>query len=291
MWVALIVLAAVPPFENLFAPGARVEKVAGGFAFVEGPAFKKGQGLLFSDIPREQILLVGADDEIFVFREKSGGANGLMFDREGRLIACEGGARRVTRTEKDGSITVVAERFNGRRLNSPNDLAIDPKGRIFFTDPRYGRRDDMELDIEGVYRIDPDGKIARVIEDLVRPNGIVIARDGKTMWVADNGADLVQAYEIRADGSLAKLDRTAKMTGGPDGMTIDREGRLYATGPAGIWVFDPRGQLLGIIETPEHPANCAFGGAEDAVLYITARTSLYRVKLATSGAHPERTGG
>jgi len=285
MLLFLFICAA--DFTTIQPAGEAAVLVADGFAFTEGPAWSPEGELFFSDIPRNRIMRLTAEGKVTVYRENSGAANGLAFDRKGRLLACEGGARRLTRTEKDGSVTVLASMYKGKRLNSPNDLVLDRAGRIYFTDPRYGRRDDMEMKIEGVYRIDPDASITRIIDDLKKPNGIAISPDGKTLYVADNGADLVQAYPLREDGSIGPGRVLARLTGGPDGMTVDRTGRLYVTGPAGVWVFEPRrGRLLGIIETPQHPANCCFGGRDRKTLFVTARKALYKVKLAAEGFVP-----
>lgn len=272
-------LGAVMPAD------AKVVRVSTGHRFTEGPAwdYRTPGALYFSDIPRTQILKVDADGKVTVYRDSSGGSNGLMFDAKGRLVACEGKARRMSRTEADGKIHVLADAYQGKKLNSPNDLAIGVDGSVYFTDPRYGRRDDLEQAKERVYRIAPDGTVTAVATDTVKCNGIAIAPDARTLYVADNGAKNVRAYPLKADGTLGGGQVIAKLTGGPDGMCVDAVGRLYVTGPGGIWVFTPAGRKLGIIPTPEHPANCCFGGADLQTLYITARKSLYKVRLKTKG--------
>ena len=281
MFLTLVLFAA--DFTTIQPPCETASLIQSGFAFTEGPAWSPEGELFFSDIPRNQILRMDKSGRITVFRSNSGGANGLAFDHQGRLIACEGRARRVTRTEKDGSITVLAAEWKGKRLNSPNDLALDSSGRIYFTDPRYGSRHDMEMDVEAVWRIDPDGTLTRLITDLKKPNGIAVSPDSRTLYVADNGADCVVAYPLKRNGSIGKGRVLCRLTGGPDGMAVDAAGRLYVTGPAGIWVFSPRGALLGIIEIPRLPANVCFGGPELKTIFVTARTDLYRVKLAQKG--------
>jgi sugar lactone lactonase YvrE len=177
---------------GLLAPGAKMEKVVGDLQFGEGPAWHPDGYLVFEDVPTNRTLKLDADDKLSVYRTDTAAANGLAFDRDRRLIACEGnggaGGRRVARIEKDGRRTVLADRYQGKRLNSPNDLAIDGQGRIYFTDPRYSKRENLELDKEGVYRIDPDGTLTRVIDSLTRPNGIVVTADGATLYVADNAS-------------------------------------------------------------------------------------------------------
>jgi gluconolactonase len=178
--------------QTLVPGGAKWEKVAGDLQFGEGPAWHPDGYLVFEDVPANRTLKLDADDKVSVYRTDTAAANGLAFDRDRRLIACEGngggGGRRVARIEQDGRRTVLADRYQGQRLNSPNDLAIDGKGRIYFTDPRYSKRENLELDREGVYRIDPDGTLTRVVDSLTRPNGILVTADGATLYVADNAS-------------------------------------------------------------------------------------------------------
>ena len=260
---------------------SRVEKVASGYKFTEGPAADRDGNVWFTDIPNKRILKFDVtSDEATVVREKSGGANGLMFDKDGRLFVCEGGSRRLT--YEDGSI--LADRYDGKKLNSPNDLDIDRKGGVYFTDPRYGKRRNMELDVEAVYYVSPKGKLIRVIDDLKRPNGLILSKDAKILYVADNAAKKIVAYDVRDDGSLwnardfAWMDKEAR--GGPDGMTLDERGNVYAAAQGAIWIWTPEGKLDAKIKVPENPSNCAFSGQ---TLYITARKSLYRIKLNVSG--------
>jgi sugar lactone lactonase YvrE len=292
----------VAPQQNdtrIVPSGATVEKVASGFAFTEGPVMDAAGNVLFTDIPNNRIMKYNpADGSTSVFRQPSGRANGLEFDREGRLVACEGnssdGGRRVSRTERDGSVVALASTYNGHRLNSPNDLHLDPKGRIYFTDPRYGDRNGVEQDKEAVYRIDADGKVTRVLEDVQRPNGILVSADGRTLFVADNHSDqggnrTLVAYDIGAKGELTGKRVLADFAPGRgiDGMALDVEGNIYATAGArdraGVYVITPQGKRLAFIPVPEDPTNCAFAGPDRKTLYVTAGTSVYRIKLGIAG--------
>jgi gluconolactonase len=300
---------------GIVPPGSKVELVARAQAaletpFTEGPVYSKGH-LYFTDTSNSRILRAHVDRHarlplpLEIFREPSGRANGLEFDADGRLLACEGGARRVTRTESNGAVTVLAERYEGKRLNSPNDLAVDARGRIYFTDPRYGKRDGLELDKESVYRIDPDLKIARIIADVERPNGIAVSPDQQTLYLVDNnpsrgGARKVYAYNLRADGSIgARRVLHDFGTGrGGDGMCLDSDGNAYVTAglnggfsqeqdssvKAGVYIFSPEGKSLGFIPVPEDSVtNCTFGGPELKTLFITAGTGLWRIGLNAKG--------
>ncbi|MBL7038810.1 MAG: DUF1080 domain-containing protein [Pirellulaceae bacterium] len=267
--------------------GAEVKKLADGFRFTEGPAQGPDGKIYFSDIPNEHINIFDPESgEVTVFREESGKANGLIFAPSGALYACEGGARRLTR-QFDDEITVLAEDYEGKRLNSPNDLVMDGKGGIYFTDPRYGNRDDMEMEVEGVYFLPRRDKLARVIDDLVRPNGLILSLDNRTLYVADNGAKTIWAYDVQPDGTLAGGRKVAEMDldapGGGDGMTIDQRGNIYCAGQGHIWIWDPQGKVLAKIATPEGPANCTFGGPDGKTLYITARQGFYCVQLNVAG--------
>jgi gluconolactonase len=303
--LAVIVLLAAQSLladdANLIPAGAKVEKVTGDLKFSEGPAWHPDGFLIFEDIPRNRILKLDANDKVTVFREPSGHSNGLTFDREGRLLAAEGnssdGGRRISRTEKDGRVVSLADKFNGKRLNSPNDLTVDAKGRVYFTDPRYGARDGVEQDKESVYRIDPDGKLTRIIDSVSKPNGIAVSIDQKTLFVADNdpmAKRVLLAFDLAVDGSASR-SRVLHDFGtgrGIDGMTLDSSGRIWATAgskeKAGVHVFEitadrNSAKLLTVVSTPEDPTNCTFGGPDRNVLYITTASSLFRIRTAVKG--------
>ncbi len=275
--LSLPALAQVP-----VAPGASVEKLCGDFTFTEGPAADSRGNVAFTDIPRNLILVWSVEGRLSTLRENSGAANGLWYDAQDRLLACEGGHRRLTRTAPDGTVDVLADRFEGKKLNSPNDLWPDLKGGVYFTDPRYGKTDDLEQPVRGVYHVDAAGQIRRVLDDLKNPNGIMGTPDGRILYVGDNGGGITYKYAIQSDGTLS--DRAEFVRGRADGLTLDERGNLYLT-HEGVDVVAPDGTLLGRIEVPEHPANVTFGGPANDELFITARTGLYRVRMAVKGAY------
>ena len=285
--IAIVLIAATAALgadrQSIVAPGASVEKLAGGFAFTEGPAADAEGAIYFSDIHNNRIHRWSLDGKLSTFRENSGGANGLFFDKTGNLLACEGGGGRLVSINPPGDrVTVLADRYQGKRFNSLNDLWIDPKGGIYFTDPRYGRsRDDMEQGGEHVYYLSPDRKkLIRVIDDMVRPNGVIGTPDGRTLYVTDHGGGKTFSYAVNEDGTLS--DKKLFAPEGSDGMTIDSEGNIYLTTIA-VAVYNKQGEKIDAIEVPERPANVCFGGKDRQTLFITARTSLYSVRTRVRG--------
>jgi len=274
--------------NNLIEQG-NPEKLASDFQFTEGPIWQADGSLLFSDIPANRIYRWTPDDGAQVWREPTGNSNGLTLDREGRLIACEHSGRRVSRTEADGSVAAIASYFNGGKLNSPNDVVVKSDGVVYFTDPPYGiQPEEREQPVNGVYRILTDGTLELLVDDFDRPNGLAFSPDESILYIDDSPRRHVRAFNVQADGTLANSRVIADMDhpqpGSPDGMKIDEEGHLYVTGATGVWVFEPNGELLGVIATPERPANCAWGDDDRKSLYITAQTSLYRVRTKVAGA-------
>ena len=275
--------------SSVIAPGATVEKVAGGFRFTEGPTADAEGNIFLTDVPNNRIhkWSLGPDSPgLSTFRENSRAANGLYFDKDGNLLACEGDGRQLVSIAANGDVTVLAEKYQGKRFNSLNDLWIDPKGGIYFTDPRYGRnRDDMEQDGEHVYYLSADRKnVIRVADDLVRPNGLIGTPDGKLLYVADHGGNKTFVYAINEDGTLS--DKKLFAPEGSDGMTIDNEGNIYLTTDI-VPVYNKEGQKIQTIKVPEAPANVTFGGKDKQTLYITARTSLYSIKMRVKGVEME----
>ncbi|QDU63158.1 Gluconolactonase precursor [Planctomycetes bacterium Pan216] len=278
-------LQAGPP-PGLVAPGGEVKKLADGFLFTEGPAADVQGNVYFTDIPNQRIHLWSTDGKLSTFTDQSGRANGLYFDKQGNLIACQGaapgGKRRVAKYGSSADDVSIVDEYAGKRLNSPNDLWIDPKGGIYFTDPRYGDREDLQQDGEHVYYIAPGAKeVKRVVDDHVRPNGIVGTPDGKTLYITDNGGKKTYRYSINADGTLG--DKKEFCPEGADGMTLDEKGNLYLTTKV-VSIYNPAGKRIGEIVVPEHPANVTFGGPDGKTLFITARKGLYAIPMAVQGA-------
>ena len=260
------------------------------FLGLEGPQWMPDDGvLLFSDVSANTIYQVGADDEITVFRKPTRYTNGLAVDPQGRLIAAESASRRVTRTERDGSVVPIAERFEGARLNQPNDITVRSDGSIYFTDPAFGdAAAQAELDFRGVFRIAPDGRLTAEYrgETSETPNGLALSPDESLLYVTDYAAGLVRVFDVAPDGSLSKA-RTFANVAGPDGMAVDEDGNLFIASYVGgaIEVFAPDGEQWGIIDLPASSSNCAFGGADGRTLYITTGPALYRVTLAHPGRY------
>jgi gluconolactonase len=268
--------------HSVVAEGAKLEKLTGGFKFVEGPA-ADGQGnIFFTDIPNNRIHKWSLDGKLSTFRENSGGANGLFFDKDGNLLACQGSGRRLVSIDPNGNITVLADKYNGKPFNSLNDLWIDPKGGVYFTDPRYGSRGGMEQDGEHVYYLSPErDNIIRVVDDMLRPNGVIGTPDGGKLYVADYGGGKTFSYTINKDGTLSNKQLFAPQ--GSDGMTLDNEGNVYLTTNA-VTVYSTNGEKIDTIKVPEKPTNVCFGGKNENTLFITAGSSLYSVQMRVTSA-------
>lgn len=268
---------------NVTAANAQATKLAGDFKFTEGPAADAKGDVYFSDIPANRILKwSAADGKLSTFLENSGGANGLYFDKDGNLLACQGEARRIVSISPKGEVTVLADKYEGKKFNSPNDLWIDPKGGVYFSDPRYGNRDGMEQAGEHVYYLTPDRKsVIRVVSDMVRPNGLIGTPNGRRLYVTDNGGGKTYVYTINDDGTLTGKKLFASE--GADGMTIDNRGNVYLTGKA-VTVYSRKGEKVQEIAVPETPSNVTFGGKDDNTLFITARTSFYSIPTEVKGA-------
>lgn len=263
----------------LVKEGAEFRKLAEGFKFTEGPALAPDGKIYFSDIPNERIHIYDpASKETTIFREQSGKANGLFFTPAGALIACEGGNRRVTRTDVDGKVTVIAEKFDGKKLNSPNDVVPDGTGGFYITDPRYGKGDDREIDVEAVYYLDKGGKLTQVAADLVKPNGVIMSPDSRILYIADPGAEKIFAYDVAEPGKLSNKREIAAV--GSDGMTMDKLGNFYVTWKNEVIAFSPEGKEVLRLTVPEGPANCLLVGK---TLYATARTGFYAIDLEVEG--------
>ena len=290
-----------PRFKNLFAGYIRVERHWTGAVWSEGPAwFAAGRYLVWSDIPNNRMLRWTEESgQVSVFRAASNNSNGNTVDNRGLLVTCEHLTRRVTRTEADGSIAVVADRFEGKRFNSPNDVVVKSDDSVWFSDPAYGIESDNEGDratpeIDGchVYRVAADGSVTRVIDDMVRPNGLAFSPDERFLYVSDTGASHkengprhIRRYAVAPDGKNVSHGETfAESTAGSfDGFRVDREARIWTSTGEGVHCYDPDGTLIGKILIPEIVANVTFGGAKRNRLFICGTTSLYSVLLMTNG--------
>jgi gluconolactonase len=282
-----------PRFRTVVGDGVAIEKIATGFLFTEGPLWHaKESYLLFSDMPGDHLRKWTAQG-VTTFRKPCAQSNGLTWDRQGRLIACEHATSQVTRTEADGRSTVIAAHHDGKELNSPNDVVVKSDGGVYFTDPTYGRNEyfgnprPLPREFRGVYRAAPDGTLTLLADDFGQPNGLCFARDERQLFVNDTERKHIRVFDVRADGTLANnrvwAETTGEGPGAPDGMKIDSAGNIYCCGPGGIHVFDPEGVCLGVIRMPEYTANFCFGDDDLRSLYVTASTSVYRLRIATPG--------
>ena len=269
-------------------PHQEPERIATGFQFTEGPVWHPDGYLLFSDIPADIIYRWSPAKGVEPYISPSRHSNGLTFDRQGRLVACEHGGRQVSRMADNGTMGTVADRYQGKRLNSPNDVVVHSSGSIYFTDPTYGiQPEEGELDFQGVFRINVDASVDLLLSDFVAPNGLAFSPDESTLYVDDSRRRKTWAFQLRPDGQLDNgrvfVDQDIDAQGSPDGMKVDVEGNVYITGGGGLWVVDSSGRHLGTIQFPELPANLAFGDEDLLSIYVTARTSVYRIRINTPG--------
>ena len=274
---------------NVVAPGARLEKLAGGFDFTEGPTCDAQGNLFFTDQPNDRILKWSATGELSTFLQPAGRANGMCFDPRGHLIACADEKNALWSIAPDGKVTVIVREYGGRLLNGPNDVWVRPDGALYFTDPFYARtwwaHDTMPQDGQHVYFLSADRRqLVRVADDLEKPNGIIGTPDGKTLYVADIGAGKTYRYDMAPDGGLD--GKALACAQGSDGMTLDNEGNLYLTGD-GVAVFDKAGKQIELIPVPGErwTANVSFGGKDRQTLFITASTGLYGIRMRVKGAN------
>lgn len=284
-----------PRMRAIVAPDAAPETVATGFIFTEGPLWHpQGRYLLFSDMPGDHIRRWSVGQGVTTFRKPSHKTNGLALDNEGRLVCCQHATSTLTRTEADGRITTLASHYQGKELNSPNDVVVHTSGTIYFTDPIYGRVEhygvprELELAHRGVYCVRPDGSALTLLaDDFGQPNGLCFSADERHLYVNDTERQHIRRFDVRADGTVSGGDVWARTVGdgdgGPDGMKMDSAGNVYSCGPGGVHVFAPDATSLGVIRMPEHTANFAWGEDGYTSLFITASTTLYRIRTKVPG--------
>jgi gluconolactonase len=281
--------------SEVVGPAVEFDRIATGCLFTEGPLWHpRERYLLWSDMPDDHIRRWAPGQGVTTFRKPSNKSNGLTWDRQGRLLACEHASSQVTRTEADGRIVPIATHLGDRQLNSPNDIVCDAAGRIYFTDPTFGRMDyygvkrEPELGFRGVYQVGPDPRSPRLLaDDFEQPNGLCFALDGTRLFVNDTARQHIRVFDVRPDGALAGgrlwAETRGEGRGAPDGMKLDAAGNLYCCGPGGIHVFAPDATCLGVIRTPEVAANFAWGDDDLRSLYVTASSSVYRVRVLVPG--------
>jgi gluconolactonase len=283
-----------PRFRTVVGDSVEFEKLGTGFMFTEGPLWHaRDKYLLFSDMPGDHMRKWTARDGVTTFRKPCAQSNGLAWDRQGRLLVCEHSTSTLTRTEPDGRSTVLASHYDGKELNSPNDVVVKSDGAIYFTDPTFGRAEyygrprPTQLSFRGVYRVTPDGKLGLLADDFGQPNGLCFSLDEQQLFVNDTERQHIRVFDVKPDGTLANrrlwAETKGEGQGAPDGMKIDTAGNVYSCGPGGIHVFDPQGVCLGVIKVPEYTANFCFGDDDFRSLFVTASSSLYRLRVKVPG--------
>jgi gluconolactonase len=284
-----------PRFASVVGKDVAFERLATGFLFTEGPLWHAEEKyLLFSDMPGDHLRKWTMTGGISTFRKPCAQSNGLAWDRQGRLIVCEHATSRLTRTEKSGGITVLASHYDGRELNSPNDVVVRSDGTIYFSDPTYGRNEyygnprPLQLAFRGLYRVAPDGRtLALMADDFGQPNGLCFSPDEKHLYVNDTDRQHIRRFDVAADGSLSGgavwAETRGEGAGAPDGMKVDSAGNVYCCGPGGIHVFGPDAACLGVVKMPEYTANFCFGDDDRRSLYVTASSSIYRFRVTVPG--------
>ncbi len=282
-------------FREVVGDSVELEQLGSGFDFTEGPIWHHGEKhLTFSDMPGDHMRRWSADGGVVTFRKPANKANGNAYDRKGRIVTCEHATSRVTRTGHDGAIEVLATHWDGKELNSPNDIVVKSDGGIYFTDPTYGRLEyfgvprETELDFQGVYRVEDDGsRLSLLADDFAQPNGLCFSLDESRLFVNDTERGHIRVFDVSGERSLSGgavwAEVTGEGAGAPDGLKIDRQGNVYCCGPGGLHVFAPDATCLGVIRVPEVVANFAWGDADMQSLFLTASTSLYRVRSKTPG--------
>ena len=273
--------------QSLVQTGSTVKKVAGDLEFLEGPVWKEGRGLLFSDMPANTVYQWTPDSGVRVFLNPSSNSNGLTYDLRGRLILTQTGARQIARLEQNGTLTPLVSTFNGRKFNSPNDIVVKSDGAIFFTDPPFNipKGESKELSFSGIYRISPSGTLNVLDSTLAWPNGICFSPDESKLYVNESPECLIFVWDVVNDSILTNKQLFARIDakGYADGMKVDREGNLFCAAPGGVWVFSRTGKQYDMIPVPGQPTNCNWGDSDRKTLYVTTSKAVYRVRVTTGG--------
>ena len=283
-----------PRFREVVGEAAEFEKLGTGYAFTEGPVWSAAaRSVIFSDMPGDCMRIWREGAGVAVYRQPCDMANGNAYDEAGRLVTCEHATSRLVRLEADGRLVVLASHWEGKELNSPNDVVVKRGGAVYFTDPTYGRAEyygrkrDVELAFRGVYRVAPDGRLSLLADDFGQPNGLCFSADEKRLFVNDTDRQHIRAFDVADDGGVRGgavwAETKGEGAGAPDGMKLDAQGRVWCCGPGGIHVFAPDATCLGVLKTPEYVANFCFGGDDMKTLFVTASTSLYRVRVNVAG--------
>jgi gluconolactonase len=280
----IVLLAAAPLFAQDFSD-YKIEKFTGGYTFTEGPSWSREGFLVFTDSPNNRVWKAMPGEKPSVLRENSAGANGTTYDSRGNLYLCEARGRRVIRLDKKGTVEVVADKFEGKRFNAPNDIVVRKDGHVYFTDPAFGSQaDGRELDFYGVYHVPPKGPVALIAKPKGRPNGVAMSANGRILYVANSDERCIYAYDLDGRGAATNERIFVKdIDGVPDGIRTDEKGNLYVTAKT-LLIYSPQAALLQSIELSEMPRNCTFGDPDFQTLYVTAYTSVYRIRLNVKGA-------
>jgi gluconolactonase len=289
----MAILLSDAGLSKLLAPKTELRRLAGGFEFTEGPLWLADGRLRFQDIKASRSYQIDLDGKVSIIREETRAANGQTFTSDGWIVFCEQDGRRVSRMKVDGSqVETVVEEYRGKRLNSPNDVICRSDGLIYFTDPPYGAPPDRPLNFQGVYSLDQNGNLTLLLDDFEKPNGLALSPDERILYICYTARYHIRAYDVLANGELDRSSGRIAATmapdqpGGPDGMKIDRDGRLYVAVALGVWVFEPDGRLLGIVSTPKRPANLAWGGPEGKTLAITMVDEVLSLTFEVEGCLP-----
>ncbi len=284
-WASLLVCSLHAAAEQATPQEWNVERVASHLSFTDSPLWSREGFLLFSDVPSSRILQIAPNEKMAPFREETNGTAGMTFDAQGRLYLCEGRTHRLTRLEKSGKLDVLAEQWQGKRLNGPNDVVVRKDGHVYFTDPAFGyQQDKRELDFYGVFHLTPKGELSVIAKPAGRPNGIALSPNGRILYVTNSDEKNIRAYDLdKAGEASGERIVVSGIAGIPNGIRVDEKGQLYVAAN-NILIYDASGKLISTITTGEPPSNCAFGDQDFGTLYVTGRTEVLRIRLEVKGS-------